>query len=373
MLPNRLADDAGRLVMRHPFAIFCFALAACTSVASADEISIFSVDNRTPGQKLDGVTITGIKGDNLVFRTAGGEERERPIKNIFKVGVTGDLALNTAENAYVEKQYDKAIDGYQKVARGADAWKIVWSVPRLLDAAEKTKRFDAALTGYIGLAKIDANAAAAIRPALPAKGSKFLDDAARELETAARAATKDAEKRALLAFLLDVQLARGDQAAAETTVDQLLKYAGPDAQNDPQLAAMVAGIRLGQARVASEAKRWPEVLAAINAAAPRLVDPKQQAEALYLRAEATLGQAKTGDTQARLDAALAFMRVVAHFRDVEGAPFVAESLLKASEALEGGGDVAGARTLCEQIAAEFPDTPFAAQANERASRLAKTR
>lgn len=355
--------------MRFAPAILAVALLPA-AVARADEVIVYGVDNRTPGAKLENVTILTIRGENLVFRSPSGEERERPLKNVYKLSVNNDLALTAAEEAYVNKQYDKAIDGYQKAARSSDGWKVQWSVPRLLDSAAKTKRFDAALGGYIGLARIDPAGAAAIRPELPPKGSKFLDDAARDLETAARSATKDPEKQALLSYVLDVQLARGDQSAAEATVDQLLKLAGPNA-NDPKLAGMVANIRLGQARVAFEAKRWPDVESAIEAAAPHLVDPKLQAEALYLRAEAQFGQAKPDDRNARLDAALNFARVAAHFRDVEGRPFVAQSLLRAADVLQSVGDAAEAKSLCEQVAKEFADTPFAAQATQRIARFTK--
>ena len=346
------------------------ALLAIAVTIHADDIVTFSVDNRTPGNTMTGVTISSIKGDTIVFRTAGGEERTQPLKKIFKLTVAGDLAFTAAEDAYVGKQFDKAIDGYQKVARGADTWKIVWAVPRLMDSAEKTKRFDAALAGYIGLAKVDPDAASAIRPALPAKGSTFLDDAARDLDTAVRGAKSHPERQALLSLLLDVQLARGDQAGAEATVDQLLKLAGPNA-NDPKLASMVAGIRLGQARVAFEAKRWADVANAIDVAAPHLVEPKLQAEALYLRAESKSGLAKSDDRDGRLDAANAFMRVAAHFGDVEGKPFVAQSLLRAADLLASIGDVAEARLLCEQVNVEFANTPFSAQASERISRFSK--
>ena len=357
--------------MRHSLTILALVLTASAATAVADTITVDGVDNRTPGAKLENVTILLVKGDNLVFRTPGGEERERPLKNVFKINVTNDAALNAAEDAYAQKQFDKAIEGYQKVSRAGDAWKVTWAVPRLLDAAGKANRFDAALAGYIGLAKVDPAAAATIRPTLPAKGSKFLDDAARDLDVAARGATKDGERQALLSFLLDVHMARGDQAAAETTVDQLLKIAGTNA-NDPKLVGMVAGIRLGQARVAFEAKKYKDVAAAIDAAAPRLTDPKQQAEALYLRAEAQLGLAKADDRVAQLDAAIGFMRVAAHFRDVEGQPFVAQSLLRAADALQSAGDVAEARSLCQQVNAEFAGTPFAAQATERLAKLPKS-
>ena len=355
----------------HPTIVAFAAIFLLGGPARADEITVYSVDNRTPGTKFDNVAVLAIRGENVVFRTSGGEERERPLKSVFKLAINSDLALTAAENAYIDKQWDKAIDGYQKVVRGGgDAWKTVYAVPRLLEAAEKTKRFDAALAGYIGLARVDAVAASAIRPALPAKGSKFLDDAAKDLDIAARQAVKAPEKQALLSLLLDVQLARADQTGAEATVDQLLTLAGPNT-DDPQLAGMVAGIRLGQARVAFEAKRWLEVTKAIDAAAPRLIDPKLQAEALYLRASAMLGVAKADDKPARMDAAIAFMRVVAHFADTEGKPFVGQSLLGAADALESVGDINAARTLCEQTIAELPDTPHATEAARRVARFPK--
>jgi hypothetical protein len=51
---------------------------------------------------------------------------------------------------------------------------------------------------------------------------------------------------------------------------------------------------------------------------------------------------------------------------------VAQSLLRAADALESAGDVVEARSLCEQVAAEFAETPFAAQAAQRVARFTKT-
>jgi hypothetical protein len=67
------------------------------------------------------------------------------------------------------------------------------------------------------------------------------------------------------------------------------------------------------------------------------------------------------------------MRVVAHFKDAAGAPHVAESLFKTAQILEKLKDDKTASETYQQVAAQYPDSPVAAQAKESAERLKKAR
>ena len=347
--------------------VLAFSLTAASALA--EDLVQFGPDGvpRTTPLWKD-VTITDVVDGKVNFKTLSGTQQSVEASSVAKIISPKDPLITQADEAFIAGKFDAAIDAYTKTIDAGATWKVQWVAPRLTAAAQKTNRFDAALAAYVALARVDPTAATTGKPKLPAKGSAFLDEAARTLQSSARGAGNDAQRQALLSLLLDVQLAQGDQADAEATIDQLLKLAG-DSASDPKLAALVGEIRLGQARVALEAKRYADVAKAIAVAAPRLTEPHQQAEAFFLRGSAALAQAKPGDKPALLDAALDFMRVVAHFDDVDGRPFVAQSLLAASDALEQAGEPLAARAACASLIAEMPDSPLAAAAKSRVARL----
>jgi TolA-binding protein len=344
-------------------------LTAGTTLADAIFLTRSATD-RTPQDSAltDDAQIIRIEKDALVFRNAGGNETSRPLDRIAYVQVTNDAALSAGETAFIGRDWNKAIDSYVRVARSTSDWRARWVGPRLIDAANNAKRFDAAIVGYLALARTDPQLAAARKPALPAKGSQFLEDAVKELETAYRSLTTDAQRQAVLALQLDIHTARGDANAVAATLDQLLKLAGPDASANPANRTMLAGVRLSQARQALQTGDAAKAVQTIRANEALFVDVLQQAEAMFILAEAAGATATSPD--AKQDAALAFLRVSAHFSDVEGKPYVADSLVKAAALQEQVGDIAGARKLFEQIVAEFPQSPQAASAADALKRLA---
>lgn len=345
-------------------------LASTVSPLHADEITLTAADGQSAGQTVRDVKVTTVEGDVLQFQLPNGNRSTAPLARVRTINLTNDPSFTAAETAYAAGDVAGAVDHYLKAIRTNDAWKVRRIAPRLIGAAGATRRFDAAIVAYASYARVDPAAAAGSKPALPAKGSAFLDDAARQLEGATKAATGDAERQALLALALDVQLARGDQAAAQAIADQIAKLAAanPNASADPSLAALSAGVKLSQARLAIRAGRFADATAAIDAIADGLTEPRQVAEALFIRAEAKAGLASKEDGKAQLDVAAAFMRVVANASANETEPFVSDALLRAAKSLADAKDVTGALALCRQIAAEFPN----AAATPSAAALAKT-
>ena len=347
----------------------CVAGASASPFARADEIVLAAADGHSPGQRIADVTIRKIEGDNLFYAQSNGVDASRPLGRVLQIAMPADPNFTAGEGAYAGGNLPSAVDGYLKALRTNDAWKIRRAAPRLIEAAGVAKRFDAAVAGYVAYAKLDPAAAAGSKPALPERGSAFLDDAAKQLDAAVRAAATDPERQALLALALDVQLARADQTSAQAIADQLAKLAGANGPNDPALAALAANVRLSQARLAITAGRFADANAAIDTAAPQLTDPRQQAEALFIRAEAQAGLITPNDSNARLDAAAAFMRVVANASANDGEPFISDSMLRAATLLADAGDVAGAKALCTQLASEFPSASATTEAAALAKRL----
>lgn len=345
---------------RFRFALAVAVVAIGGSVALADAIYLFNPDGSprlTP--YWENVTILRSKDKSLVFRTGSGTESNIEFEKIARITVGADPILSDGDDAYVLGNFESAVDAYLKAIRTNEGWKVTYITPRLAKSAEKTRRFDAALAAYIGYAQTDPPAAIANKPTLPAKGSKLLDEAAKQLETATRAVSDNGVRQALLSLTLDVQMARGDQAAAEATANQLTSLSGD--QSDPRVAAMLVGIKLDQAAVEVAAGRFERVGPLINPVRSKLTEPAQQARALFLLAQASRGSAGNDKTKL-LDAAIAFMRVAAHFDRVDGRPLVGESLLEAARINRDIDDVKAARMLLDQIDSEFTDTPIAQQA-----------
>jgi TolA-binding protein len=124
-----------------------------------------------------------------------------------------------------------------------------------------------------------------------------------------------------------------------------------------------AAAALGSARAALESKDFGKVIRDITAGAAGFTQPRDQAAAMFYLAEARAGlAAQKNDPAAWQDAALAYMRVVAHFKDAAGSPYVARSLLRTAEIHERLNDPAAARSLYEQVVRQFPGDPDAGAA-----------
>ncbi len=333
----------------------------------ADSIYLYNPDG-SPALKpfRDNVTILKNKDRAFVFRTGSGLEQEIEFDKVARITVTADPALTEADDAYILQNFDKAVDSYLKAMRTNDAWKIQWITPRLSNAAAKTNRFDAALTAFLGYAKIDPPSAIGSKPTLPAKGSKYLDDAAKQIEAATRTATSDGERQALTSLLLDIQMQRGDQSAAELVANELSKLSGDLA--DPRIAGMIVGIRLDQANSEISAGRFDKVAVLLEPVRGKITVPAQQARAMFLLARAA--RATAGEDKTKLtDAAISFMRIPAHFGTLEGKPFVGEAMIEAAKINQLIGDSESAKAIYQQLQSEFANTALAQQAAQSLSEL----
>ena len=223
--------------------------------------------------------------------------------------------------AFAAGDYAKAADAYQGVVRRrADDWIKRRSTGRLVEAAGRSGRFAAAVTGYVQLAQLDPEAAVGKAPQpTPTTPPDQLQAAAREVQQAVEGrGLSTATEKTLLTFLLDLQQRSGDDAAAARTVARLGELVGTGAagNDDPRLIAQFA---LARARLALSNNDTAGATKAVGDARASFVEPAQQSEALMILADAARRDAGT-DPQKLLDAALAYMKVVAHFKNAPRSP-----------------------------------------------------
>ena len=120
--------------------IICLMISS--SLALADSVFVGSLERKDATIKL-------LKSDTLVFEI-NDKVSEIPISKISRIIVSSDPPLSAAEESYARGNLDSAVDDYQKAIRTTSKqWVKDWSAMRLIEAASKTGRFDAAATAYI--------------------------------------------------------------------------------------------------------------------------------------------------------------------------------------------------------------------------------
>ena len=109
---------------------------------------------------------------------------------------------------------------------------------------------------------------------------------------------------------------------------------------------------------------YANAIAVINKSSAAFVDPDRQAKALYMLAEAKAATAAT--PEALEEAALAYMRVVAHFKTQ---PQAAEALYKTGTIEEKLSKTREAVLIYNQVINEYADSKAAEEAKAAVARL----
>jgi TolA-binding protein len=341
---------------------------ALGGIARADTLWIGSAG--TNPLKFDRVKITKIEGNQIFYQGSDGRDSTKELDRVQKLAVDDDPALTAAENAFAASKFDEAVDNYAKAARSTNKqWVKDWASNRLKDAAVKSGRFDAVADAQIQLILKDPRAAKN-KLQMPAANSTYLDTAIGNVTTALQqAGLSDVQKIGLLTFQSDLYRAKKDEASADKAAAQIDELLAKN-PNDPAAAGAVVRRKLQNAAKAIEAKDYQKAIGEITSAKSQITDPAQQADALYYLAEAQFGIASgSKDANALKDAGIAYMRVVAHFKDQPGKPHVAESLVKTGNVYEALGDTKTAEQVYEQVAAQYKDDPAAKVAQENLQRL----
>lgn len=354
-------------VSRRPASVLLIAgtlLAA--SVASADELVVQGL----PNQK---VTILDFRDGRVVYQTARGDQSEREYERVQRLVVEGETAFNDAEKAFAEDKKPASIDNYIKAIRGTSKpWLRAFAARRLIDAmGPDSKRFDARVAAYIGVALTNPDEAAAIKPSLPEKGNRQLDAAVADIEAVLKQPNLGEKQQVeLLTFLSEIHAQRGDNAAVNA-IDERIDRAMPSNANDPARLARRAARGVRDAKTALSQRRYADAVRLVNENRAHISDPRAQSDALFILASANLQSVNKSDKTAMTDAALMFMRVVAHSNELDDKPNVLSSLQATADILAQIGNKEEAIAVYEQIARDFPDDPAARAAQSEIEKLKK--
>jgi tetratricopeptide (TPR) repeat protein len=338
------------------------------SFSRADAIWL---DKPTGAPMFADTKITRVENGSMFFLVAG-NETSRELSRIGRISVTDEPALTQAEDAFSQGKWDDAVDAYEKASKSsAKPWVREWAAGRLVEASSKSGRFDAAVAAYIASVSKDPTAAATARPELPDYGSTYLDTAAQQVNsTLASAKLNDAQRTALLTFLIEIHVRRRDEAAANAAGARLDEILARDPDN-PAAAKAVVRKKLQLAATLIDQKQYTKAIAEIDSDRSIFTDHRQQAQALYLLADAQSRLALASNDRTQLqDAALAYLRVAAHFKEVPNVPEVPTAMLGAAVLCERLGDSAAAKTLYEEVAASYAENAdVAAAARQGIDRL----
>lgn len=325
-------------------ATISLALLVGVAGARADTVWLSGPGGEDAG-KLTGVTVTRVAGGKVYFRN-GGAEGSRATSQVRRLAMEDEPALSAAELAYVGGKYDAAADGYARFlgATARDDLKAYVGA-RLVDAASRAGRLEAAVAGYVAIVECDVAWAGEHRLTAGAAKAGVIDAAVLALDAALAVSRPAAQRVALFWAKVDLLRARGDGAKVAVTLERLIATARGAGASDGGAAELLGEVRLAQASVAVEAGNGAAAEAIIDGSRATFLTAGQQAEALFVLARARELQAIT--PEAKLDAALAYMRVPAHFPDGARA---APATLAAAGLLASAGDVEGARELYASLA-----------------------
>jgi TolA-binding protein len=347
-------------------ALVAFGLLTAVGIGSAWADTVY-----LQGLELDNVTIQGFAKGQLTFETESGNTAQKNLDKVQRIHVDGESTLNDAEDAYAAGKFSDAVDGYLTTNRSTTRdWLKDYISGRLIISANKSNRFDAAVSAYIAMVQKDPASAVHIRPQMPAADSTYLDTAIGQVNDALNGSKlTDEQSLVLLQFQLDLYNTKKDSAGADKAEAQLDEILAKD-PNNPIAAQANARRKLQAATAALGAKKYQEAISDIESNKQLFTDPQQQADALFCIAEAKFGLIGADKNPTALkDAALAYMRVVADFKDLPNKPHVADSLLKTARIEEQLAEPDVALKVYKQVAEQFPSDPAAAVARQDMERL----
>lgn len=296
------------------------ALLACPAGLLADTVVVGTLP-------YTNVNVTSIRGDLVAFKALD-HEITKPLSQVTKLTIDSEPAFNMAEEAFAAQDWVKATAGYERTVRTTQKpWLKDWCAQRLVESANKSNQFDAAVLALATLAERSPETAARISLTMPKADSTFLPEAISAVDAAIGSAKRNETKEVLLKLLRDLYAARNDVKGATDAAERLVQVQAAINPNSP--AAQRAAIlqRLRALHVALEAKEYDKVIAAVEKDSAGIIDPGDQADALLCLAEAKAGKAgAAADAATWKEVALAYMRVVANAP--AGSPQAADALLR---------------------------------------------
>ena len=333
----------------------------------ADTIYINAGEGRE--NSISNVSISGVSDGRIAFQeNQTGRQAQRGLTGVTRVELDDEPRLARGEAAYLQRNWAEASSAYREtIETTRKPWLKAWIAPRLIESAENSRDLPGAVAGYLALVKANPSRAETFTPSVPDQDQQAMAAAVAEVSAALAEANLTPQQRGCLSgFLLDIHRARKDDTAAQALLDQMIK------SGDAGAARAVVRRKLDSIARLIEQKQWQPAIDQVRDAREIFIEQRDQAEALYYLAEAAAGAASQnagGDANKWKDAALAYMRIVAHFKDAPGAPFVAPALLKTAALEERLNQPDAARQLYQQVSTQFDGTPAAASARTALGRL----
>ena len=343
-------------------------LVAASLPALADTVYLQSGSGKPIA--LEGVKVQSAQDQSLTFTTAAGVSNTKPLDHIPEIHLDDEPAFSAAEAAFAKGDFAVAADNYRKaISSTPKDWVKDRSSMRLVEAADKSGNFGDAVAGFIELMKTKPALASEHKPTIPKNQPAALDPAINlvKQESADPKLTAD-QKTVLLNYLLELYGAKGDSASAQAIIQQLGKVA-PGNANSADGRRIQADSKLAEANQLLQQHQYAQAERTLVGNGGLFTDPGQQAEALYVIAQAKAAAARPDDPDQLKDAALAFMRVVAVCKDIEGKPHVADALYYTAGIEEKLKNPKEAIALYNEVATDFKASPLAATAEQNAARL----
>lgn len=286
-----------------------------TSVVMAADV----LEQRGAKTKLSG-KVTGVTKDKVSFESSKGEKKEIPANEVTEILWDGEpAALKSARNHEAAGRLQPALDGFAK-------------------AATDNKSDNAGVKLDIDYFTVRTLARMALTD--PAK----IPDVLKKL---ADFQSKNSDSRHFYnaaGLLVDLNLAKGDSAAAKSAAETLEKAAG----NDLKMAAKIA-----LARVALLDNKIPEAQQAFEAvASAAAMGPAEESRKL----EAKLGLARCLQLQSKFDEAIKLLDEVVNLAAPEDSKVQAEAYVRQGDCYQ-----AGAKTKDALIAYLHVDVLFSTE------------
>jgi tetratricopeptide (TPR) repeat protein len=369
-------------VRRASLALLLLALGT-PAVALADTITYRSGTARPLDME---VVIQGLDPANNELKYVSrqsGTAGHKPLEQIVTIKAQNEKTLSDAEEAFAAGKWDDAARLYSRALDSDRDWVRSRAVVRLVEAANKSGQFGPAAKAYVELIKVNPATAATIKPTVPTDKPDAVKPAMDDVDRALGGQLQPTQKELLQNFKAELLIASGRGADAQKMLSS--PTAAPAAPNAPagQTYAAATPADANQRHIladrallaadqAMRSKDYPRVVSDIEASKTAFVDPVQQAKALYLVAQAK--EQLAGADPAKLqDAAIAYMRVVAHFEGKPAGADVPASLWKVAEIQERLKNTDEALQVYTQLANDpkLKGSPIATSAAQKVAALKK--
>ncbi len=353
---------------------FAASLLTMVLTAAADTVWV-GQPGKGSGLPFDGVRVMAIEGGTLTYQSiSSGNRTNKALTDVIRIHVDGENAFNAAEDAFDKQDWPASVEGYKK-AMQVSANEVVKAraTQRLVDAASKSGSYSDAVAAFIQQYLRDPTTK---KPPIDKSKPAALKPAAADVEKAASDPRLKSDQRAfLLSYAVEIYTAAGESRSAEAALKNLSTIQNVTARTGTAGAGVMgADIVMAQLAVAVQNQDWAKVKQTVDSGRASITEPAQQVDALYDLAMAQEQLAKS-DPKALQDAAIAYLRVVAHFDGRVASPNIALSLMKAAGIEERLSQPTEAMTLYSEVVTRFKESSpsLAAEAAKARDRLAKAK